>query len=105
MDRKRYLFWAEVVEKAHILVMILYILSVAALIFGGFRIMGASYIIFVWLVEAAYGGKCPLTVQEKKLRRFAGQKVGRHQFLSTLFLVNTPWSCHGDKASSKNINA
>jgi len=22
-----------------------------------------------------------------------------------LFLVNTPWSCHGDKASSKNINA
>jgi len=23
----------------------------------------------------------------------------------SLFLVNTPWSCHGDKASSKNINA
>ena len=86
MNKREYHFWANIVEKIHIIVMITYIISVSALFFlPAYRFWGAGYIIFVWVVEAAFGGQCPLTIEERELRRKAGERLSKHQFVSTFF--------------------
>ena len=81
MKKGEYKSLANKIEFLHILI---FLISVTAMvtIFSSksLRIYSAIWLIGLWLIEKFYGN-CPLTVEEYKLRKKAGQKIKRTKFI------------------------
>ena len=86
MRRRTYALLASIIEKIHILEVFIYAISVILIIFSpAYRIYGAFYVIFVWIVEYIFKRTCPLFILERRFRIKSGEKITERRFLPLFF--------------------
>lgn len=83
--KRKYFFAINFLEIFHLLIFILYILSIISIFSTKFRVFGASYFIFIWVSELAFGGECPITVEERILKKKVNESMKSKRFVPYLF--------------------
>ena len=87
MKRSEYKSLANKIESIHILIFFVTVAAMVTIFVSEpLKIYSAVWLAGLWLVEKFYGN-CPLTVEEYKLRKKAGQKIERTKFIPQ-FLKN-----------------
>jgi hypothetical protein len=86
MKKRDMEFLAEEINIVHI---VIFFISIAAMVlifvYEPLKIYSAIWLASLWLVELAFGFKCPLTTEEYDLRIKSGEHIKRKNFIPWFF--------------------
>lgn len=86
MKKRELKVLAEEINIFHIIIAIVTICAMILLFaYEPLRVYSAIWLMSIWLIELAYGLKCPLTIEEYNLRIKAGEHIRRKTFLPYFF--------------------